>query len=665
MTLNPDDVLKQLDAADAPILRLLAECRKEENLPVWKVGPELARKFARLLNRQGHPTIAHEVASRAIKEGWKDDPELIFHRSLALIDVGNPADAYQSIQELFKLPTLPANIRNRANSLTGRILKTMASRTQDPTMQLNRFRESLKFYRSEYDLSKDPFPGINVATLLRITGDAEASRELAEKVRDQVLELTHQPGQERNYWALATLGEAYLLCGDMTAAKGRYSQAVKLAGELHQYGHITSMLRQLRLLRDHLPTDELIGLFRLGPVVVFAGHALDRPGQAMRFPADPRLEAAVQTAIRHELDALEPTVGYCSPGCGSDILFGELMHDRNAEVNLVLPFDENDFIFERVDYGLEKLEHWKKRYFDLKGFLRVPLHAATTEEFLNDQVLYEFAGTFMQGLAITRAEQMGVDPIALVVHDSTAESTTGGLARFMSDWEKTGKELRVIDLAAIRNRVQLEPIVLPPMVPRTKTETPPRTVKAMMFGDVAAFSGLPEAHLPSFFLEFLKIVKAELTIKPTLLAQTWGDGLYIVFDDVVKAADFAIGLLDKFRTFDFGHFKPKAGQKTGVRLGLHTGPVFEGFDAIMEVTNYFGSHVSRAARIEPVTLPGCAYVSEQFAAALTIARDHPFVCEYMGMQPLSKEYDTVPLYRLTVRGADESDVIPGTSPINV
>ncbi len=83
----------------------------------------------------------------------------------------------------------------------------------------------------------------------------------------------------------------------------------------------------------------------------------------------------------------------------------------------------------------------------------------------------------------------------------------------------------------------------------------------------------------------------------------------------------------------------------------HTGPVFEGYDAVIGRNNYFGSHVSRAARIEPVTAPGCAFASEQFAAALALTPGHGFVCEYLGMQPLAKDYDVCPLYRLTT-GAD-------------
>ena len=55
---------------------------------------------------------------------------------------------------------------------------------------------------------------------------------------------------------------------------------------------------------------------------------------------------------------------------------------------------------------------------------------------------------------------------------------------------------------------------------------------------------------------------------------------------------------------------------TTVRVGLHAGPVFSQHDPIIERVNFFGSHVNRAARIEPVTTPGCVFASEQFAALL-------------------------------------------------
>jgi hypothetical protein len=44
-------------------------------------------------------------------------------------------------------------------------------------------------------------------------------------------------------------------------------------------------------------------------------------------------------------------------------------------------------------------------------------------------------------------------------------------------------------------------------------------------------------------------------------------------------------------------------ESSPIRIALHAGPVFCGFDPIMGRDNYFGASVTRAARIEPVTPP--------------------------------------------------------------
>jgi class 3 adenylate cyclase/tetratricopeptide (TPR) repeat protein len=644
-------VLEQLANKNAQVLNLLALCRTPEFQGVWAQGPELSRRFARLLLKQGHPTLALEVAARGLDKHYPDDADLMYCRALALARSGNPTRAAVFVQEMLGRANLPTALRSDALSLAGRIRKDLAGRTAEPVARAARFHEAFDFYRQAYELSGDSFPGINAATLALLAGDQERSRELAARVRDSVLADLDQPGKDGDSWLLATLGEAYLVLGDATAAAGRYAQAVRLARDAHADGDIAAMLRQLRLLRTVLPVgDDLLGLFRLGPVVVFAGHGLDRPGDPPRFPADPALEEEVRRAIRHELDALESTIGYCSPGCGSDILFGELMRERGAELHVVLPFSEEDFCAERVTYGLSAYASWRRRYEELGGFPRLTRHFATTEEYLSDWVLYDFAGTFMQGLALTRAAQVGVEAVAVVVQDPESRTAAEGLAAFVANWRRTGRELRLIDLAGLRGQVPWTAPPLPAPSPRPPLNTPRRTVRAMLFADVAGFSGLPEPHLPAFFIEFLALVERQLKTTPTLFQNTWGDGLYLVFADVVTCADFALRLLARLEGFNFEAFglHLPEGKKPGVRIGLHTGPVFEGPDAIIGRNNYFGSHVSRAARIEPVTAPGCAFVSEQFAAALAMTPGHDFVCEYLGLQPLAKEYDVCPLYRLTV-----------------
>ena len=53
-----------------------------------------------------------------------------------------------------------------------------------------------------------------------------------------------------------------------------------------------------------------------------------------------------------------------------------------------------------------------------------------------------------------------------------------------------------------------------------------------------------------------------------------------------------------------------------LRVGAHLGPVYAITDPVLGAPSFIGSHVSRTARIEPVTPEGSIYVTERFAAAL-------------------------------------------------
>jgi class 3 adenylate cyclase len=77
--------------------------------------------------------------------------------------------------------------------------------------------------------------------------------------------------------------------------------------------------------------------------------------------------------------------------------------------------------------------------------------------------------------------------------------------------------------------------------------------------------------------------------------------------------------------------------------------VFCGFDPIMGRDNYFGSSVTKAARIEPITPPGMVYVSEAFAATLAATGLSDFALEYVGRLALAKGYGESRIYRLERR----------------
>ena len=69
-------------------------------------------------------------------------------------------------------------------------------------------------------------------------------------------------------------------------------------------------------------------------------------------------------------------------------------------------------------------------------------------------------------------------------------------------------------------------------------------------------------------------------------------------------------------------------------------------DPVLDEPAFMGSHVSRTARIEPVTPPGAVYVTEAFAAALVLDEQTRFTCDYVGHMPLAKDYGSLRMYRL-------------------
>jgi class 3 adenylate cyclase len=169
-------------------------------------------------------------------------------------------------------------------------------------------------------------------------------------------------------------------------------------------------------------------------------------------------------------------------------------------------------------------------------------------------------------------------------------------------------------------------------------------VRALLFADAVGFSKLREEQIPIFVQRFLGAIGRLLKVGSHLPIHknTWGDGLYFVFGTVTDAGMFALELCEMVNTtnwLDLG-LPPSL----NLRVGLHAGPVYACFDPILERPNYVGTHVSRAARIEPITPPGLVYASESFAALSAAEAVTSFHCEYVGQTAQAKEYGTFPTY---------------------
>lgn len=652
-------LMDRIHGAGSGIVGLLRECRAGGFEELWRRDSRLFSAFGRELIRTGHPTLAFEVAQEGLRtHGEADEPELQYLRALALARGGSIRKASSFVGTLLGREDLPPCLRVEALGLAGRLLKDRYARSRDDARRRELARESARLYEAAAALTDDAYPAVNAASMHRLAGDEEASLRLAREAERRANAL--DGGTAIDSWRAATLAEACLLQGKSEDAAAWYRLAVRAASG--RFGDIASMKRNAALLAGPLAIEPaFFEVFGFGRVVAFAGHMIDRPDRARRlglpprFPSDPALEEAVRARISKALDELDATVGFASAACGSDILFAEEMLARKAELHLVLPFDRGDFFLTSVDFGDPDRAAWRRRAETVLAACTA-VHFSTGEHFLGDENLFLFANRFTQGMSALRARGLGLEPAALAVLDGETPGGAHGTGAFVSAWEAQGWTCRRIDLAGLCTGVAAvaaagegggaEEAPHAGGTPSLTILRERRVVKAMLFADVKNFSKLREEQTPLFFYTFLDEVADVLERadpKPEY-RNTWGDGLYLVFDTVRACADFALRLIERIEGIDFA----RAGLPADltVRIGMHTGPVYRRMDPVLGREGFFGSHVSRAARIEPVTMPGCAFASEQFAALLTLEGDGDFVCEYMGVEDLAKGYDRAPLYQV-------------------
>lgn len=89
----------------------------------------------------------------------------------------------------------------------------------------------------------------------------------------------------------------------------------------------------------------------------------------------------------------------------------------------------------------------------------------------------------------------------------------------------------------------------------------------------------------------------------------------------------------------------------GMRVAAHAAPVFESCDPIDGNRLFYGSGVTKTARIEPRTPEGEVYVTHAFATLAVLGADDDFECSYVGTLQAAKGYGPVSLYSLRSRHA--------------
>jgi len=598
------------DAVDS-IVSFLADARQLDMvalLSLWRSHGskrsarriEVYRLLAERMLGLGEPLAAYDVVSEGLKT-WPSDVRLRQLAALAYARSEVPNRARDILQTLVS----GGNTDAETLGLLARTYKDLWEREKDPVAKRTLLSRSHDAYQHAYKVANSSWAGINAATTALLLGDTKHAHRIAHRVADRCTQEVGRAGEspEKAYWPLATLGEAALVLGDVEGAAGYYRKAATAGAG--RWGDLSTTRRQARLLLDCLGADPRLieECFILPIVIVCGGH-----GAGLARWKEVKEGWAEEQSVRHvteiQVGTSTPAIGCAVLATPGDLLFLEAVQKLGGETIILLPYNRDRCL---RDVGALAGETWAKRC-ETAVKRAVTVVDVSARRYVPGSLNYEYSAKLLEGLAVIRASQLSTG----IRHIRFGARSAGGAREFPSD----GGDLF------------------------------PTEVKAFLFADAVGFGRLRDEAIPSFVEDFLGLVARVTNSFPVQPAvkNTWGDGLYLVFDSIPDAARFALDLRDAVKVTDWSSLG--VSDEFSLRIALHAGPAYRAIDPVTRRTDYFGAHVNGAARMEPITPPGEVYASQAFSALLALedARDIHFT--YVGVTAWAKGFGSFPTYHL-------------------
>lgn len=404
------------------------------------------------------------------------------------------------------------------------------------------------------------------------------------------------------------------------------------------------------------------------PIVLCAGQRIDRGVRAGCFPQT--LEDAVRAATRARLVELGAMIGYASASAGGDIVFGEELVALGGELNIWLPCERADFV---KQYVAPAGGSWVGRFEALCG-RAASVNVSCEERLLGDETLVRFNNQMLQGMARLRGEAMGRPPHLLLIWSPAAPPEPGSPADFMDQWPELSR-LSIIDLDDLgggQDRPGDAPDIDDLDIDAFDLGVSPRAIRAILFADIATYTQFQDREIPLLF-DFLAEAQQRVQerAKPPILINTWGDAVHAAAETAHDLADYAAALTEAVARIDPSGFG--LSHRPRFRIAMHAGPVFVGLHPLTGRSMIFGHHVNRAARIEPLAIPGAVCASQHFVALLKAEMDERadearltgrdyaprYAVTYLGRKQLPKQFGSEDVYLIQDRQTEAAVAEPG------
>jgi len=583
----------------------------------------------------GAPVVAYDVLSAGLSH-WPKNVRLRQLLGLALAECGATSRANKVLSTLYR----EGKINGETLGILARTHKDLWVQEKQPKRKLSALNQAFTYYNEGFiratQLKKKKYlddalyNGINAATTQLLLGHPRKAQAMARQVDGICRQKLRRA--KNDYWALATRGEAAIILKNFDLAEELYHRAAKI-GE-GDYRRLSSTRRQARLLLQHFNRDCHLfdACFGIPQVFLFINEMSElTDGGKVNFTPD--LVRKIQNQIADRLHNFNRDICYSSAAFGPDIIFLEQGLKRGGEINILLPIPKKEFKQQCMNRftGYK----WHHRF---ENVLRKASRVKIADEWCHriDTVAYRYGESLLAGHAILRARALDTEVQPLILRWGTGKLAGASTKQLFKSRQSNVLAPESIDITEI-----FEKAFPAPIPPKSKS---PQKIMSMLFADVVNYSRIEEPKIPDFVDNFMGLI-ADLVksseVKP-LTRNTWGDALYFVFPTPEGACDFALRLKNRIQNRNWTRFGLP--DDLNARMSLHAGPVYYCKDPVLKKNQYTGSHVSRTARIEPITPPGEIYASEQFAALAVAQGMKNYSFDYVGQMSLPKRSGIIPLY---------------------
>jgi len=581
----------------------------------------------------GAPVLAYDVLSAGLNH-WPKNLRLRQLLGLALAECGATLRANDVLSQLYA----EGKIDGETLGILARTHKDLWIQEKQTRKKLDALKQAFKYYNEGYTratqlkkrrwMDDALYNGINAATTQLLLGHFRKAKAIARQVDGICCRKLKR--NKNDYWALATRGEAAIIAKDFALAEDLYHRAAVIGQGDHR--RLSSTRRQARHILQYLGEDprQFDACFAIPQVFLFVNDVAER-ADGRKVNLTPEMVKNMHKQIADRLHNIDRGICYSSAAFGPDIMFIEEGLKRDGEINILLPISKKEFKLQCMNSFTGY--NWHHRF---EKVIRKASRVQVADERRHraDMVAHRYGMSLLTGHAILRARALDTEVQPIILRWGKGKLDGGTTQQLLKSKRPNVLAPEIIDIHKIFTKT----------VPARLSVKSNRKIRCMLFGDVVNYSRIEEAKIPAFVDNFMGLI-ADLVNSSEVIPltrNTWGDALYFVFPTPESACDFSLRLKKRIQRRNWARFGlPK---DLNIRMSLHAGPVYYCKDPVIKKNKYTGSHVSRTARIEPITPPGEIYASEQFAALAVAQGVKAFSFDYVGQMSLPKRSGIIPLY---------------------